>query len=528
MKRTTLLLVVSATVSAAELYRVAGVVVDSQTGRPVANASITLSDSEKPSDEKATASDADGRFAFDVAQGRFRLMGFVAGQPQQYGQMSPLLGGGSSVVTGPGQDTRHLVFRWFRRAAISGRVSDQDGEPVEDARVFLLRSEPETERVRVTPVNQVSTDDKGEYRLANVPGGKYYLVVTGQPWTNSAPGPTDESARPAGYPPMYYPNTPDRARAAPLMLQSGEEARADFTLTAAPAATVTVECDNCDAEGASKPRRRAGRRTLSVVAESLGGIEIGVAQRDVYRWPSVFEGLLPGRYLVRLFDTAPEVPIMAEKWFDVGAADMTVPLTLRPPSAVSGRVTFKGGAARPSGTLIVRLERVEDGSWMTSMVRQDGAFRVSPVRPGKHRISLYGAGCYPATIASGDTALPDGVVTVEDGAEARVKIEASNETGRVRGFAMRDDRPVDSVMVVLVPRDLAGGFSNQIYQTDSDGSFDWTTMRAGDYLLFGVDDPTIACADADTVKPYLAKATSIHIEPGKVLDERVPVQPTAK
>jgi hypothetical protein len=69
---------------------------------------------------------------------------------------------------------------------------------------------------------------------------------------------------------------------------------------------------------------------------------------------------------------------------------------------------------------------------------------------------------------------------------------------------------------------------NQPFQTDSDGSFDLGPLGVGDYLLFAVDDPTIAWADPETVKPYLAQAKQIHIELGKVLEERVPVQPAGK
>jgi hypothetical protein len=119
-------------------------------------------------------------------------------------------------------------------------------------------------------------------------------------------------------------------------------------------------------------------------------------------------------------------------------------------------------------------------------------------------------------------------VNIEDGAELRLSIVASNKSVRFRGFATRDDQPLGNMLVVIVPRDPVSAYSNQGYQTDSDGSFDWPALPAGDYLLFAVDDPTIAYADPETVKPYLSQAKQIRIEPGKVLEERVPVQAVVK
>src|ERR1035438_1662003 len=61
-----------------------------------------------------------------------------AGHSQVFGEMSPFSDAGIGVVTGPDEDTAHLVFRWFRPAVITGRVLDDRSEPVDNARVKLL------------------------------------------------------------------------------------------------------------------------------------------------------------------------------------------------------------------------------------------------------------------------------------------------------------------------------------------------------------------------------------------------------
>jgi hypothetical protein len=150
------------------------------------------------------------------------------------------------------------------------------------------------------------------------------------------------------------------------------------------------------------------------------------------------------------------------------------------------------------------------------------------VRAGKYHVLIPEGDKYPETIQAGNALLADGLVSVQDGVETKLSIVVNAGSGGLKGFAVRDGRPVANMLVGLVPTGAASGSPNQGWQTDSDGSFDWTTLRAGDYLLFAVDDPTIAYADAAAIKPYLAQAKAIRIEPGKVLEERVPVQVTPR
>ncbi len=528
MKRLLLLLTVAATLSAAELYRVAGVLVDSETGSPIANASLALSPGGESRGELVTSAGSDGRFGFDAPRGKFTLSAVVAGRSEKFGLTSPFAGMGCAVITGPDQDTAHLVFRWYRPVVIAGRVLDDQGEPVERARVQLLYSGVVGGRSRITPLTDAWTDDRGDYRIWWVSGATYYLVVTAQPWYgNNGLARLGQTQAPVAYATVYYPGTTDIARAAPLTVPSGGEAHADFTLTAVAAATITVNCDN-DAAGEASATQRRGGMTARVIAEGIGGTETVVSQPPVFRCPFTVNGVLPGRYLLRLSNTGTANPLVAQQWIDVGAGDMAVSLSLHPPASVRGNVTLKSGGARPGGTLVVHLSREAGNTSVSMAVGTDGGFSVPRIEPGKYRVFVSGAGYYAETIRAGDTALPDGVVNIEDGVESRLNIVASNESGRLKGYATRDDQPVANMLVVLVPRDPASGYPNQPFQTDSDGSFDWPPTRAGDYLLFAVDDPTVAWADPQTVRPYLSQAKSIRIEPGKVTEERVPVQAAAR
>ena len=293
------------------------------------------------------------------------------------------------------------------------------------------------------------------------------------------------------------------------------------------AAKLTVNCDNCE-PGAPSPGRTGSGRELRVVAEGLGGTETTIAQQGVYRWPVTLDTIPPGHYLVRGSGTGAESAVMAERWIDVGTGDIAVSISLHPAAAVSGRVTFKANVAPPSRPLTVRLFPELNGELSAAAVGGDGSFRFPKVQPGKYRVAVAGGGYYAEAVRGGDAPLTGGVLYIEDGMESRLSIVANNESGRVKGCATRDDRPVANMLVVLVPRDPASGYGNQPFQTDSDGSFDWGPLGVGNYLVFAVEDPTLTYADPNVIKPYLAQAKLIRIEPGKILEERVPVQPAVK
>jgi hypothetical protein len=513
MRRLVLLLAGWSAVFAGETHRVAGVIVDSETGSPIANASLALSPYTQSQSVMVTVSGADGGFSFSAPRGKFLLTAVIAGKSQILGEMSPFSGTGTDVITGPDQDTAHLVFRWRRPAVVAGRVMDDQGEPVEGATVQLFYPGVANGHKQMTEVAHTSTDDRGEYRLWGIPGAEYYLEVTAEPWWRA------ES--PVTYGLVYYPGTSEAARAALLSVQPGGEAHADFTLTARGLSNVTIYCGNCGTGAAGEAG--SGAVSLTATAVGLGGTEEVVAAQMVPEWPFKLSTLPPGRYLVQLSGQDEANPGIAEQWVDVGPGETAVSLSLHPGAAVSGKVTCKGGSV---GSIALSQDPYRQPQY--AAVGPDGAFRITSVRAGKYHVLIPEGDKYPETIQAGNALLADGLVSVQDGVETKLSIVVNAGSGGLKGFAVRDGRPVANMLVGLVPTGAASGSPNQGWQTDSDGSFDWTTLRAGDYLLFAVDDPTIAYADAAAIKPYLAQAKAIRIEPGKVLEERVPVQVTPR
>ncbi len=62
------------------------------------------------------------------------------------------------------------------------------------------------------------------------------------------------------------------------------------------------------------------------------------------------------------------------------------------------------------------------------------------------------------------------------------------------------------------------------FQTESDGSYDLTNLRPGDYYVFAVFDTDLEYANPKVVEPFLAAAKKIKIEPRATLGRGAPIR----
>ena len=121
-----------------------------------------------------------------------------------------------------GQALDGLTVPIFHGGAISGRVFDASGDPVDYAQVGLLRM-PAAGRVgRPTMRGGTSTDDRGEFRIGRLEPGNYLLQVTARRPNVDEPTPT---AAPAPQPmPTYYPGVLSINQAQPIAIERGQSA----------------------------------------------------------------------------------------------------------------------------------------------------------------------------------------------------------------------------------------------------------------------------------------------------------------
>ena len=111
---------------------VQGQIVKEPGGQPIRKANVSLlggaSDEELGETEYATITDAEGRFTFeDVKPSSYRMYfehaGFADAERRHHGS-------GMLISLEPGQQVKDLLFHMAPTAAITGKVTDNDGDPV--------------------------------------------------------------------------------------------------------------------------------------------------------------------------------------------------------------------------------------------------------------------------------------------------------------------------------------------------------------------------------------------------------------
>jgi hypothetical protein len=233
-----------------------GIVIRAASNDPVGKAIVELEGGGMAA--QTTTTDSDGKFFFhNLPPGAFQVNVWRDGfAPAEYGQRWPG-GPGVPIRLTPGQQVSAIQVPLTATAAISGRVSDSNGQPLANAQVQALKSRYHGELRVLLPVQQVRTTSTGEFRLYGLAAGRYYVnvIVPGGPGGPGGPnnsqllvnnsgrtdpaGPYTSSIQPrsalgqagAGVPnasdagPVYFPSTPYIQSAAPIDLRPGAEYR---------------------------------------------------------------------------------------------------------------------------------------------------------------------------------------------------------------------------------------------------------------------------------------------------------------
>lgn len=194
-------------------------------------------------------SDQDGRYVFPrIRPGTYHL------QVEKTGY-APLGAGlqARTVQVVAGQSAGDVNVQLQRGAVIAGKVLDSAGEPLPDARVMALRriSQPGAPP-RLMPAGGMGqqTNDLGEFRIAGLPPGEYYVAAVSRPMSMMFGGAGVDAATatraPAARQPRtttattYYPGTADQAAAQPVAVAAGAETgNIVFTMQSVPSFRVS-------------------------------------------------------------------------------------------------------------------------------------------------------------------------------------------------------------------------------------------------------------------------------------------------
>jgi hypothetical protein len=498
---------------------ISGTVVHALNGEPVAAAEIAIASTGRRTELESTVSDSSGHFVFqDVAPGKYVLSAKHRGFPRQefegHGQFS------TAIAVGPGKNSANLVFRLKPEASISGRITDEQDDPVRSASVMLFARNVEAGERAINLRSRSLTDDQGGYHFGHLPAGDYYICVSAKPWYAS---PESSAGRATGanseldvaYPTTYYRQAVEPEQANAIRLSWGDRVAADIMLRAVPALHLRLI--------SQEPGSMAGIDEAMLKQTLLGGTEVYMESQTVNIGPNAVEisGIAPGRY---------DLGVVAGKEKDgVGtstARHQTVSITASGSldasggselAAISGTLVFESPPAPPLDSISVEFRHRESGQNFEVSLSAQAEFDLTEVRPGHYDVVLLNsAGAVLKSIAAAGAKVTGKSIEIAGNSRVRLTLIASQETGRVEGLVLRDSKPVSGAMVVLVPRDPANNWSMfRRDQSDSDGSFELPAVTPGSYTLVAIENGwDLEWANPAALEPYLSQGQPVDVASG--------------
>jgi carboxypeptidase family protein len=161
---------------------------------------VEFGDSASASQGYMATSGADGSFRIEgIEPGDYTLSGERGGYLRtEYGAKGPTQSGIVATLR-PGQQLTDINLRLNPQAVITGKVLDEDGDPVSNAAVYVLRRTWQRGKRRLLPQGGANVNDLGEFRIADLSPGKYYMcasVVNFRRSNEEAPPPGKPDIRP--------------------------------------------------------------------------------------------------------------------------------------------------------------------------------------------------------------------------------------------------------------------------------------------------------------------------------------------
>src|SRR6185436_9742124 len=124
--------------------------------------------------------DDQGRFSFTgLEAGRYQLTVERQGYLRQNYGARKYSNGGTPLVLGQDQNVRDILFKLSPQSVITGKVLDEDGEPVSNVQVRAWKYAYRGGKKQWTQNGNGQTSDIGEYRIANLDPGRY--IVSANP-----------------------------------------------------------------------------------------------------------------------------------------------------------------------------------------------------------------------------------------------------------------------------------------------------------------------------------------------------------
>ena len=509
-------------------YRIAGTVVSKADGHPLARARVFVSNVKDQKSVQSIVTSDDGKFEFSgLPAAKFSLAGarrgFINSAYDQHGQFS------TAIVTGARIDTEALVLRLPPVALIRGKVLDEAGEAVRNARVTAYYDDHSVGVSQIHEARSAQTDDQGSYEITPLIPGTYFLSAQAEPWyaihpispSEGQPVPTAvDRSLDVAYPLTYFADATDAEGAVPIPIQGGERVQADFHLNPVPALRLVFQVPEDGQRGYFPQLQQPAFDGYTLVNGTSRVIS-----------PNLLEisGVPAGRYDLRIWREGSGLQMNG---LDINANGQEIDTTSSEPlSTIKVAVKVPGESSLPSQLGVgLRSGRRVLSAWQ--QINAKGEVVFSQIPPGRYQL-LVGNPGKPHFIAhaSAEGAEISGrTLTVTPGSSPSVSLTLTGATGEIHGVVNRAGKPFAGAMVVLVPS--AADPEVDLFrrdQSDLDGTFSLQAVLPGPYTITAIENGwDLDWSQPGTIAAYFKHGQTIDVEANRVIQLKEAVELQSK
>jgi len=530
-----------------------GIVTKDPTGEMVKRALIELiAEDQTTAGDYTAVTGADGAFRIEgILPGRYRLFAERTGY-LEFEKHHPRSEGRVLTLT-EGQELKNLQIRLQAAAVVRGRVTDEDGDPMPAAQVSVMRQTFSGGHNRLEQVGSERANDLGEYRIASLPAGNYFLSVSPPPDlrnlidgagaaattrdSNGGQSRAGDAKSTLSYQTTYYPGTQDRSQAAPIQLHPGDEFPVNFSLTPAPTLSIRGSVVNLPP------------RSTAVIMLQSRDFNLVLNGADMHKDGSFeIRDVAPGAYTILASIENSPTPMMAKQSLQIAGSSVEgLRLSPQAGGSIRGRLRFesKGNVAHFDPTQIFLSLQSSDGDDSTlgafgmgegfspvARVAADGSFEWKNVPPGTFYMQFIdgtsSSDWYLKSVLAGGRDVNELGLSVDGGALV-LDVLASSAGAKVEGLASDEKgQPVANAVVVAVPEPRLRAREDRFFKTatDQSGRFTLRGVPPGEYTLYAwesVDGDSYL--DPNFLKNYQGQGSALHLGEGERKSSQLQIIP---
>ena len=511
-----------------------GNVIGTDTGAGLRKVTLMLKSTQAQTGDKPTTTQTDvsGEFRFEaIKPGKYTLSAFRNGYVNQvYGQKSINLNpfsqtGGITLDVRPGETLNSVNLKLIRGGAVEGRILDADNEPV--ARTFVQVSSYTSfqGKRRLMPTGMATTDDRGHYRIFNIPPGMYYLSAV----YHAFEIPEGDS----GSPPTYYPGVMTLQEASKIQVSAARDLTGlDMILAEGESYSVSGKIVGSD----GKPILSAWINPVRVPLSDFFFFAL-MSSTDA-QGEFKLKGLLPGKYRLSAGTQREGKQLAGNAIVEVSNSDIEgVLIALGEGIEITGRVVIEGqNASLELRRLRVSLMADLDsgggdfmGGTAGSEVKEDLTFRLANVSEmaGYFRVSGLTGNLFLKSVHVDGQEMTDTPIEIKGSSPIEgVEIIISSQGASLNGLVKAEEQgpPVKGATVMAFPADpeSRGVHSRFVKtaQTDQQGIYTLQGLPPGEYFLSALKSVEGGLESDEAFLKQLQKiSTKVLLETGETKTE---------